>query len=75
MVDHDIAKGFTPNQLGVQVRLPETCHSTRPDLCKSIGQQSATQFKLFGIRGVGAEPGFEVLGVVSIDLTLDDHFR
>jgi hypothetical protein len=75
MVDHDIAKGLAPNQLGVKVRLVETCQGTSPDLCVPIGQQGAAQFKLLGVRRVGTEPGVHILGVLGIKLTLDDHFR
>ncbi len=75
VVNHHVAENLSPQQLGMQIGLSETRRCAGTDLRVPLGKQLATQLELPGIRGVGAEPGIKVFGVVGIKLALNDDFR
>jgi hypothetical protein len=75
VVNHHVAENLPPQQLGMQIGLSEALGRAGTDLRVPLGEQLAAQLELSGIRGVGAEPGIKVFGVVGIKLALNDDFR
>lgn len=74
VVNHDAPENLTPNEPGMKIGFRETGRCPGSDLCVSFSQQLSAKLELFGIGGVGAEPGIQVFCVVGVELTLDDDF-
>lgn len=74
VIDDDTAHDLPSDQPRVKVMLAETRISPRADLFVTLGKLLAAKFILPGIRGVGRQPRFHVLGVICVQLPLDDQF-
>lgn len=74
-IDHDVANHVSRYQSRMEIRFRETCLKPHSQLTSAVRQLRAMHFEIHcGLR-IGAKQRFDVLGVVGIELRLNDSRR
>jgi hypothetical protein len=75
LVVHDGASHHNSlKESGVEIRLLESASEPLPELAAAVGLKGAGEFEELGVIGIHPEQGFEIPGIVGIELTLNYRF-